>query len=192
MLAGMFALVVGLFSVLPADASAQGWWGNQDSRAEQRRERERERRERQRARREERRERRDERYERRDDRRDDGVWNQGKYGGSDRWDDRWNQGRSGTYDRNGRNGNNGRYGDNYPDYGGSYDHRQTALNAGYNEGIVEGRKDRQRGERFDYRDESDYQSATKDYNSRKGDRDSYQRYFREAFARGYRDGYNGY
>ena len=182
MLAGMFTLVLGLFSVLPADASAQGWWGqNRDDRVEQRRERERERRERQRARREARR-------DRRDDRRDDGVWNQGRNGGSDRWDDRWNQGRSGTYDRNGRYGTR----DNYPDYGGDYNARQTALNAGYNEGIKEGRNDRQRGERFDYSDESDYRNATKDYNSRYGDRGIYQRYFREAFARGYNDGYRGY
>ena len=171
MLAGMFTLVLGLFAVLPADASAQGWWGTQDNRRERREER-----------RERRQERRQERRERRDDRRDDrrdGVWNQGRYGGSDRWENRRNQGRYGTYD-------------NYPNYGGSYDARQTALNAGYNEGVQEGRNDRQRGERFDYRDESDYRNATKDYNSRYGDRGIYQRYFREAFARGYNDGYRGY
>ena len=161
MLAGMFTLVLGLFSVLPADASAQGWWG-QDNRRDQRRERREDRRER-------RRDRRDDRRDRRDD----------------RWDNRTNQG---VY------GNNGRYGnyDNYPNYGGDYNSRQTALNAGYNEGIKEGRNDRQRGERFDYSDESDYRNANKDYNSRYGDRGVYQRYFREAFARGYNDGYRGY
>ena len=168
MLAGMFTLVLGLFSVLPADASAQGWWGTQDNRRERREDR-----------RERRQERRQERRERRQDRRDDGVWNQGRYGGDPRWDNRTNQGRYGTYD-------------NYPNYGGSYDARQTALNAGYNEGMRDGREDRQRGERFDYRDESDYRNATKDYNSRYGDRGVYQRYFREAFARGYNDGYRGY
>ena len=44
--------------------------------------------------------------------------------------------------------NNGRYNDPYNDpygYGGSSQLRQTALNAGYNEGIKEGRKDRSRG-----------------------------------------------
>ncbi|HEY9282532.1 MAG TPA: hypothetical protein VIP46_03665 [Pyrinomonadaceae bacterium] len=169
MLAGMFTLVLGLFSVLPADASAQGWWGNQDNNRRERRD----------DRRERRRERRQERRERRDDRRNDGVWNQGRYGGDPRWDGRTNQGRYGNYD-------------NYPNYGGDYNSRQTALNAGYNEGIKEGREDRQRGEQFEYRDESDYRSATKDYNSRYGDRGIYQRYFREAFARGYNDGYRGY
>ena len=34
---------------------------------------------------------------------------------------------------------------NYGNWGGSYQLRQTALNAGYNEGIKEGRNDRARG-----------------------------------------------
>ena len=70
--------------------------------------------------------------------------------------------------------------------------RQTALNAGYNNGIQEGRKDRQHGDRFEYRDEGDYQNATEDYNSRYGDRETYRQYFRQGFANGYRDGYRGY
>lgn len=92
--------------------------------------------------------------------------------------------RNRDWDRNGRNDNWDRY--------GSAQLRQTALNAGYNNGLEEGRKDRSRGERFDFRDESDYQDATIDYNSRLGDRELYRRYFREGFANGYRAGYNGY
>jgi hypothetical protein len=87
-------------------------------------------------------------------------------------------------------GNTGR--DGYGNYGGSYELRQTALNAGANEGNKEGRKDRSRGERYDFTDESAYQKATKDYNSRLGDREIYRRYFREAFEHGYADGYGGY
>jgi hypothetical protein len=83
-----------------------------------------------------------------------------------------------------RNGSYGGYGDNQM--------RQTALNAGYNNGVQEGRKDRSRGERFEYRDEGDYQNATEDYNSRYGNRELYRQYFRQGFANGYRDGYNGY
>jgi Ni/Co efflux regulator RcnB len=81
----------------------------------------------------------------------------------------------------------------YGGYGGYSDNqlRQTALNAGYNNGIQEGRKDRSRGERFEYRDEGDFQNATEDYNSRYGNRDLYRQYFRQGFANGYRDGYNG-
>lgn len=106
---------------------------------------------------------------------------------NDQW--RRNQGRNNDdYNRNSR----GRNWDQYGGYGGSSQLRQTALNAGYNNGIQEGRKDRNHGDRFDYRDEGDYQKATEDYNSRFGDRELYRRYFREGFANGYRDGYNGY
>ncbi len=53
-------------------------------------------------------------------------------------------------------------------------------------------KDRQKNDRFDYRDESDYRNASKDYSSRLGDRGLYQRYFREGFANGYEDGFRNY
>ena len=99
-------------------------------------------------------------------------------------DDRYND-RDWRYNRN-------RNEDNYGYYGGSYQFRQNALNAGYNEGIKEGRKDRERGERFDYRDEEDYRNANTGYNSRLGDRSAYAQYFREAFINGYTDGYRGY
>lgn len=165
-------LALGLFLALPMFAvsteAQTGWWGNGQ---QQRRDRDRDNdgiddRDERRARRQQRREqRRDRRDDRRDNRRDDGYYNNNGYGGY----------------------NN----DNYGNYGGSAHLRQTALNAGYNNGMEEGREDRQRNERFNYTDESDYRSANKDYNSRLGDRYTYERYFREAFARGYRDGYNG-
>jgi hypothetical protein len=101
-------------------------------------------------------------------------------------EDSWR--RNDDYNRNRR----GRNWDQYGGYGGSSQLRQTALNAGYNNGIQEGRKDRSRGERFDYRDEGDFQRATEDYSSRLGDRELYRRYFREGFANGYEDGYRGY
>jgi len=98
-----------------------------------------------------------------------------------RRNDRWN-----------RNRRDGRYSDGYPDLGGSFDLRQTALNAGFADGAKEGRKDRSKRERFDFRDEGNYQKATRDYSSRLGDRGLYQRYYREAFEHGYDDGYAGY
>jgi hypothetical protein len=97
-----------------------------------------------------------------------------------RRNDRWNRNRS------------GRYNDGYPDLGGSFDLRQTALNAGFADGAKEGRKDRNNRERFDFRDESGYQKATRDYSSRLGDRYLYQQYYRAAFENGYDDGYNGF
>lgn len=99
----------------------------------------------------------------------------------DRRNDRWN-----------RNRRDGRYNDGYPDLGGSFDLRQTALNAGFADGAKEGRKDRNNRERFDFRDESNYQKATRDYSSRLGDRYLYQQYYRAAFENGYDDGYAGY
>jgi hypothetical protein len=84
-----------------------------------------------------------------------------------------------------------RYDDRYG-YGGSFQLRQTALNAGYNEGIKEGRKDRSRGERFEYRDEEDFRNANTDYSSRLGNRTLYAQYFRQGFVNGYSDGYRGY
>jgi hypothetical protein len=90
------------------------------------------------------------------------------------------------------NNRGGRAPDGYGNYGGSFDLRQTALNAGFADGYKEGRKDRDRNERFNYTDESGYQKATRDYSSSKGDRYTYQRYYREAFANGYADGYGGF
>ena len=91
--------------------------------------------------------------------------------------------------RDGRR-DDGRFGDGLPDYGGSFELRQTALNAGYNEGIKEGRIDRQRNERLEFRDEEDYRNANTDYSSRLGNRELYRQYFRAGFQNGYRDGYN--
>lgn len=90
-----------------------------------------------------------------------------------------------------RDWRNDRYNDQYS-YGGSFQLRQTALNAGYNEGIKEGRKDRNNGDRFEYRDEEDYRNANTDYSSRLGNKSLYQQYFRQGFQNGYTDGYRGY
>ena len=86
----------------------------------------------------------------------------------------------------------GRNWERYGNYGGSANLRQTALNAGFNNGIEEGRKDLSRRERYDFRDEKDYQKATEDYSSKLGNKELYKRYFREGFENGYEAGYNGY
>lgn len=102
----------------------------------------------------------------------------------DRNDDRW--------DNDDRRNRNNRSNDGYGNYGGSFNLRQTALNAGFADGNKEGRKDRERRERLDWRDESGFQKATRDYSSRLGDRGVYQTYYRQAFENGYKDGYAGY
>jgi hypothetical protein len=98
------------------------------------------------------------------------------------------------YRREGNNQrhNRGRNWDGYPNWGGSFELRQTALNAGYNEGIKQGRDDAKHRRRNGYERSSAYQKATKDYSSRLGDRELYRRYFREAFPNGYDDGMRGY
>lgn len=112
---------------------------------------------------------RDDEYTRRQQQRNDGYGNYGGYG----------------------NRGYGNYG-NYGRYGGYTQSQQTALNAGYNEGVKEGRKDRSRGTYHDLEDFGAYRKATTDYNSRIGDRYEYQQYYRQGFSNGYRDGLNGY
>ena len=122
---------------------------------------------------------------RRDQRDQNDQWNRGQ--------DQWGR------DQQGRRGR-GRGGDGYPNWGGNYELRQTALNAGYNEGAKQGRKDRnqRRGYDYDYgygndfRNNGSYRSADKDYNGRFGDKELYRRYFRMAFENGYADGLRGY
>ncbi len=98
---------------------------------------------------------------------------------------------NGNGNGNGNRTRHGRNWDGYGKYGGSFELRQTALNAGYNEGIKQGRNDRNRRNNSDYRNASDYRKATQDYSSKLGDREIYQRYYREAFGNGYEDGIGG-
>ena len=95
-------------------------------------------------------------------------------------------------DNNGNRTRRGRNWDGYGNLGGSAELRQTALNAGYNEGNKQGKKDHGKRNNSNYQGQTAYQNATKDYNSRLGDRGVYQRYFREAYDNGYSDGLNGY
>ena len=110
----------------------------------------------------------------------------------DRRDQDRDQNQDRQRDRNRRWGRPGRNNDGYGNYGGSYELRQTALNAGFNEGTKAGRDDSRSRRRYDPSSKSEYRKGTKDYNSRLGDRSIYQQYFREAFEHGYADGYNGY
>ena len=80
----------------------------------------------------------------------------------------------------------GRNNDGYPNLGGSFQLRQTALNAGYNEG-----NDRRRNRTSDFRSFGSFRKADKDYNRRDGDRELYRRYFQMAFETGYNDGLDG-
>jgi hypothetical protein len=105
------------------------------------------------------------------------------------------QQRNNGYGNNGGYGNRGTYGNRgYGNngYGNYTQSQQTALNAGYNEGVKEGRRARSQGGYRNVNDYSAYRNADKDYNSRYGDRYTYQQYFRRGFENGYNDGLNGY
>ncbi|MEK6279888.1 MAG: hypothetical protein AABN95_06000 [Acidobacteriota bacterium] len=116
-------------------------------------------------------------------------WRRGRDGRWERVDDRWdNNRRNRRYNRN----DDGYNDDGYSNFGGSIHLRQTALNAGFADGVKEGRKDRSKNERFDFRDENNFQKASRDYSSRLGDRGLYATYYRQAFENGYRDGFAGY
>lgn len=93
---------------------------------------------------------------------------------------------------NNNNNRRGRDWNRYGQYGGSYQLRQTALNAGYNAGNKYGHDDARQRRRRNFNDISDYRNATTDYSSKLGDRELYRRYYREGFTNGYEDGYNGY
>lgn len=110
-----------------------------------------------------------------------------QYDRQDRREDRQDRREDRRERRRERRRGNGDY-----NWGGSQQLRQTALNAGYNEGVKQGRNDYNRNDEFNFRDEDGYRKATKDYNSRLGSRDLYQRYYRAGFENGYRDGWNGY
>jgi hypothetical protein len=98
----------------------------------------------------------------------------------------------GNRNRQDRNGNRDRNEDGYGNFGGSFQLRQTALNAGFGEGVKQGREDRRKRNNNGYQGQRTYQKATKDYSSGLGDREVFQRYFREAYEHGYADGYAGY
>jgi hypothetical protein len=118
------------------------------------------------------------------------IERQRQYGNGQWGNDQWNRNNQNNQSY-GRQGRRGRNYDGYGNLGGSYELRQTALNAGYNEGAKAGRNDRRSG-RYDPTRSSAYRNAMKDYNSRMGDRNAYAQYFRAAFENGYSDGYYGY
>ncbi|HKP37773.1 MAG TPA: hypothetical protein VJT71_13030 [Pyrinomonadaceae bacterium] len=105
----------------------------------------------------------------------------------------WNRDRNRDRDWDRDNdGHRGRNWDRYGQFGGSFELRQTALNAGYNAGAKQGRDDRRRNRNRSYSDFKEYRDANIDYSSKLGDRELYRRYFREGYENGYRDGWNGY
>jgi hypothetical protein len=67
-----------------------------------------------------------------------------------------------------------------------------AAQNGYRDGLDEGRRDAHNRERFDPVRSHRYRSADHDYDRRYGPLEVYKREYRDAFQRGYEEGYRGF
>jgi hypothetical protein len=88
--------------------------------------------------------------------------------------------RDDRYDRNDRYGRNG------------YNSYQVARQQGYSSGLNTGAADAQRGQSFNPQRSHFWKNGTDGYNSSYGNRGQYKQVFRDAFAQGYREGYQRY
>jgi hypothetical protein len=87
----------------------------------------------------------------------------------------------------------GRSDDRRPSYGVPYvDARRAAYDNGFREGAREGEKDGRQRDRFEYRDERDFQRADTGYRRNFGDVERYRQSFRAGFVDGYSQGYGRY
>ena len=85
--------------------------------------------------------------------------------------------------------NSGGYG-GYGGYGGGY--YNEAYDRGMREGAQKGREDAKDGDRYDPRRHNWYRDGDRGYNNRYGSRDQYKVAYRDAFERGYAQGYREY
>jgi hypothetical protein len=67
--------------------------------------------------------------------------------------------------------------------------RRAAYDNGFREGLKEGQKDGRQRDRFEYRDERDFQRADAGYHHNFGDVERYRQSFRAGFADGYSQAY---
>ena len=68
---------------------------------------------------------------------------------------------------------------------------QVAQQHGYDDGVNEGRLDRQNGHSFRPTHDRGYQLATNGYEATFGTRQQYQQWYRQTYQQGYEAGYNG-
>jgi hypothetical protein len=81
----------------------------------------------------------------------------------------------------------------YGGYGGSGGgYYSEAYDRGLREGSKKGREDAKDGDRYDPRRHKWYREGDRGYNSRDGSREQYKAAYRDAFERGYADGYRQY
>ena len=87
--------------------------------------------------------------------------------------------------------NRGGYGRNDP-YGYGRDMYRVAEEYGYNDGLRRGSEDSRDRDRYNPEKSGDYKKATNGYDSDYRDKESYKRAYRDAFLRGYDEGYYRY
>lgn len=81
----------------------------------------------------------------------------------------------------------------YPGYPGSYGrYGGPAWDNGYRDGYDQGLRDAQRNRRFDPIGDRKYRKGDAGYNKRYGAKDDYKRFYRDAFSRGYQEGFRSY
>ena len=82
------------------------------------------------------------------------------------------------------------YGDN--GRGSRYNINSLAFQNGYRDGMTKGREDAEDRDRYDASRHSWYRSANRGYESRYGERSTYQELYRQGFDAGYSEGYRVY
>ena len=90
------------------------------------------------------------------------------------------------------NGGYGYPGGGYGGYGSRGGYYNEAYDRGYREGNEKGREDVSDNDRYDPRRHKWYREGDRGYNSRDGSRDQYKAAYRDAFERGFADGYRSY
>ena len=105
---------------------------------------------------------------------------------------RWGRDRSGYgRDQSGYGYGNGGYGNGgYGRYGNGAYGNNAAQQVGYQDGINDGRQDRQTGHSFRPQQQQAYKNADHNYSAAYGDRQQYKDAYRVAYQQGYQQGYN--
>jgi hypothetical protein len=84
------------------------------------------------------------------------------------------------------------YGRNYPSRGYGNQIYRVAQDYGYRDGINQGAEDARDRDRYAPDRASNYKKATNGYNSDYRNKEGYKQAYRDAFVRGYDEGYNRY
>ncbi len=98
-----------------------------------------------------------------------------------------------SYPANHRDVRYGRHEDDDDLYGNrGYGNQNIARDFGYRDGVAQGEKDRNKGKEYRPRKNDAFEDADHGYHKEFGKKDFYKEQYRQAFIRGYQEGYNRY